>query len=125
MTIAISTFRGWFPLGLTVAVVLAGVGLFDPAIAQQGAVTVPKPKQKKASELIRKQDPPRIAERVLEKATPQNVSIYVSLGKQRAFFLVDGETAIDTPISSGKRAGMTPTQDKLSGPASNMAPRSP
>ncbi|OJU98422.1 MAG: hypothetical protein BGO12_12025 [Verrucomicrobia bacterium 61-8] len=32
----------------------------------------------------------------------------VSLGKQRAYLLVDGETAIDSPISSGKRAGMTP-----------------
>ncbi len=88
------------------AVVLA----ISQASAQQGgaAAPTPRPTQKKASELIAKQAPPRIFERVLEKATPENSSIVISLGKQRAYFLVNGETAIDTPISSGKRAGMTP-----------------
>jgi lipoprotein-anchoring transpeptidase ErfK/SrfK len=44
----------------------------------------------------------------LEKATPENVTVTISLGKQRAYFFVGDEIAIDTPISSGKRAGMTP-----------------
>jgi lipoprotein-anchoring transpeptidase ErfK/SrfK len=68
----------------------------------------PKKVQKKAGELISKQAPPKVIPRVLERATPENVSVYVSLEKQRAYLRVGEETAIDSPISSGKRAGMTP-----------------
>lgn len=97
-----------FPALPAIALVLATL-VFGQALAQQqtGATRAPK-KQKKASELIGKQDPPKVHPRVLEKATPQNVSISISLGKQRAFFFVGEEIAIDSPISSGKRAGMTP-----------------
>jgi lipoprotein-anchoring transpeptidase ErfK/SrfK len=35
--------------------------------------------------------------------------VRVSLGKQRAYLLMGDEVVIDSPISSGKRAGMTPT----------------
>jgi lipoprotein-anchoring transpeptidase ErfK/SrfK len=91
-------------LALVLAVCFCG-----PLWAQQQTGATPAPrKQKKASELIRKQEPPKVHPRVLEKATPENVSISISLGKQRAYFLVGDEIAIDTPISSGKRAGMTP-----------------
>jgi lipoprotein-anchoring transpeptidase ErfK/SrfK len=77
------------------------------AVAQQTPAP-PKKKQKPASELIRKQEPPKVIPRVLDKATPDNVSVRISLSKQRAYFLVGDEVAVDTPISSGKRAGMTP-----------------
>ena len=77
-------------------------------VAQSLAVIPQKKQQKKAGELIRKQDPPKVIPRVLERATPENISIYISLGKQRAYFRVDEEIAVDSPISSGKRAGMTP-----------------
>jgi lipoprotein-anchoring transpeptidase ErfK/SrfK len=80
-------------------------------LAQSSAGNTPaKPRktQKKASQLISKQDPPKVIPRVLERATPENVSIYVSLSKQRAFLNVGEEVGIDTPISSGKRPGMTP-----------------
>jgi lipoprotein-anchoring transpeptidase ErfK/SrfK len=40
---------------------------------------------------------------------PENASIIVSLGRQRAYVMAGREVAIDSPISSGKRAGMTPT----------------
>ena len=89
-------------MALTVA---ACAGLLGQALAQPAPA---KKQQKKASELIKKQDPPKVIPRVLEKATPQNVSVYISLGKQRAYFKVGDEIAVDTPISSGKRAGMTP-----------------
>ncbi len=86
------------------------IGMLTPAIAQQRTPVTPPPKavQKKASALISKQEPPKVIPRVLEKATAENVSITISLGKQRAYFLVGEEIAVDTPISSGKRAGMTP-----------------
>lgn len=81
---------------------------FCATLAAQPQVVRPPKKQKPATELIRKQDPPKVIPRVLEKAAPENMSIYVSLDKQRAYLKVGDEVAIDTPISSGKRAGMTP-----------------
>ena len=64
---------------------------------------------KKASESLHRQDPPKVSPRVLDRVTPANARVLVLLGKQRAYLLVDNEVAIDTPISSGKAAGMTPT----------------
>ena len=64
---------------------------------------------KKASESLHHQDPPKVTPRVLERVNPSNAHVLVSLGKQRAYLLVGNEIAIDTPISSGKAAGMTPT----------------
>lgn len=94
-------------LAVILLAVLASASLLSPVLAQPAPTQVKKT-QKKASELISKQDPPKVHPRVLEQATSQNVSIYISLGKQRAYFKVGDETAVDTPISSGKRAGMTP-----------------
>jgi len=61
------------------------------------------------AELIARQDPPKVVPRVDEQATPDNTSIVVSLGRQRAYLLVDGEVAIDTPVSTGKSRGQTPS----------------
>jgi len=95
---------------LLLAVTLAASALCAPAVfAQQQIVPKPVTKQKKASELIKKQDPPKVIPRVLEQATPENVTVLISLSKQRAFLKVGDEIAIDTPVSTGKRAGMTPT----------------
>ena len=80
-------------------------------MSQPAPLLAPKKQQKKASELIKKQDPPKVIPRVLEKATIDNVSIYISLSKQRAYLAVGDEVAVDSPISSGKRAGMTPAGD--------------
>lgn len=63
------------------------------------------------SELILVQDPPKVVPRVLEQAGPDNTRIVVSLGRQRAYLYVGDEVAIDTPVSSGKRRGQTPTGD--------------
>ena len=68
------------------------------ALAQQTALFgAPKKQQKRASELIRKQEPPKVIPRVLERATPENVSIYISLTKQRAYFRVYDEVATQPP----------------------------
>ena len=64
---------------------------------------------KKASESLHRQDPPKVSPRVLEQVTQGNARVLVSLGKQRAYLLFNNEIAIDTPISSGKAAGMTPS----------------
>ena len=65
---------------------------------------------KKASESIHKQDLAKVAPRVLDRITPENAQVLVSLSKQRAYLMLGGgEIAIDSPISTGKAAGMTPT----------------
>lgn len=66
-------------------------------------------KPRKAGELIHRQDPPKITARLRDKINADNSYVMISLAKQRACLMVDGETYIDSPISSGKRAGMTPT----------------
>jgi lipoprotein-anchoring transpeptidase ErfK/SrfK len=96
-------------LGVLVVPFASAIGLLVcGALAQQIPFGFPKKQQKRAAELIRKQEPPMVIPRVLERATPDNLSIYISLGKQRAYFRVYEEIAVDSPISSGKRAGMTP-----------------
>jgi len=96
-------FRG-FSVALVVGVVLAWSGGSVCSASLFGLFGV-----KKASESLHKQDPPKVSPRVLDQVTPDNARVLVSLGKQRAYLLLNGEVAIDTPISSGKAAGMTPT----------------
>jgi lipoprotein-anchoring transpeptidase ErfK/SrfK len=76
--------------------------------ASQPPTPRPQKKQKPAADLIKKQQPPKVSPRVLDRATPDNVSVHVSLAKQRAYLMVGEEVAVDTPVSTGKRAGMTP-----------------
>jgi lipoprotein-anchoring transpeptidase ErfK/SrfK len=91
---------------ITAFVVISCGSLFA---APQGTPVPPKKtKQKPASELISKQAKPQTVPRVLEKANPDTTRVYISLSKQRAYLMVGEEVAIDSPISSGKRAGMTP-----------------
>ena len=64
---------------------------------------------KKASELIRRQDPITVNRSVYEGLSPANSRVLINLTRQRAYLLSGDEIAIDSPISSGKRAGSTPT----------------
>lgn len=41
--------------------------------------------------------------------TPDNATVLVSLSRQRAYVYSGNDLAIDTPISSGKKVGFTPT----------------
>ena len=87
---------------------LMGSGGAEWAVGQEAKESRPKPVQKSASELIAKQDKPQVRPRVLEKADPEKASIYISLSKQRAYLKIGEELAVDTPVSTGKRKGMTP-----------------
>jgi lipoprotein-anchoring transpeptidase ErfK/SrfK len=64
---------------------------------------------RKASELINRQAPISINQSVYQSLTPDEARVVVSISKQRAVLLKGDQVAIDSPISSGKRAGMTPT----------------
>ncbi|HEX5175459.1 MAG TPA: L,D-transpeptidase, partial [Chthoniobacteraceae bacterium] len=66
-------------------------------------------KMRKATEMIHRQAPPVVNASMADAVTPENAKVVVSLSKQRAYLMADEEIYIDTPISSGKRAGMTPT----------------
>lgn len=75
----------------------------------QSAIKPARKPSKKASELIYKQDPPKVSARLKDVINQDNSYVIISISKQRAYLMVDGETYIDTPVSTGKRAGMTPT----------------
>jgi lipoprotein-anchoring transpeptidase ErfK/SrfK len=68
-----------------------------------------EPAMKGPGDLVLLQDPPKSVPRVLDRATTENTSIVVSLGRQRVYLYVDGEMAIDAAASTGKRRGQTPT----------------
>jgi lipoprotein-anchoring transpeptidase ErfK/SrfK len=68
-----------------------------------------RPKITPAQQLISKQALPVINKTILAQMTPENASVLVSLSKQRAYVYAGNQLAIDTPISSGKKAGFTPT----------------
>ena len=68
-----------------------------------------RPQITPAQKLIYKQAPPVVYQTVLAQMTPENASVLVSLSKQRAYVYAGNQLAIDTPISSGKQAGFTPT----------------
>ena len=75
----------------------------------RGATPPPNQPMRKASELISRQAPISINRAAYDSLSPNEARVVVSLSKQRAYLLNGDEIAIDTPISSGKRAGMTPT----------------
>jgi lipoprotein-anchoring transpeptidase ErfK/SrfK len=106
-------FSGYFntaaPAMAAISLAFGHIAVAAPReVPVKQAVPAPKTKQKAASDLIKKQAKAKVVPRVLDNATPDQFRIYVSLSKQRAYLLVGDEVAIDTPISSGKRAGMTP-----------------
>jgi lipoprotein-anchoring transpeptidase ErfK/SrfK len=59
-------------------------------------------------QLIAKQAPPVVYPNALAQLTPDNATVLVSLSRQRAYVYAGTAVAIDTPISSGKKAGFTP-----------------
>ncbi len=69
----------------------------------------PATPMRSASELLRRQDAPKVFKAVEPLINPANSRMTVSISKQRAYLMTGDQVYIDTPISSGKRAGMTPT----------------
>jgi lipoprotein-anchoring transpeptidase ErfK/SrfK len=83
---------------------LGAVVLLDSSFASVAKMESMRP----ASELIAQQEKAKVYPSVLEKASNDPVSIVISLSKQRAYLLVGGRIAVDSPISSGRRNGWTP-----------------
>ncbi|HJT80795.1 MAG TPA: L,D-transpeptidase family protein [Chthoniobacterales bacterium] len=64
---------------------------------------------RKATELIRRQEPIRINQALVNSVSPDQLRVVVSLAKQRAYLLAGDQVVVDSPISSGKRGHSTPT----------------
>jgi lipoprotein-anchoring transpeptidase ErfK/SrfK len=64
---------------------------------------------RRASDLIRKQEPVKINQSLLKQVAPDLVHLVVSLPKQRAYLMTGDQIVIDSPISSGKRGHTSPT----------------
>ena len=64
---------------------------------------------RKASDLIRRQEPVKINQSLLKQVAPDLVHLVVSLSKQRAYLMTGDQIVIDSPISSGKRGHTSPT----------------
>ena len=69
----------------------------------------PPVQMRKASDLIHRQEPIRINQKLLNSVSPSQVHVVVSLPKQRAYLLMGDEIVIDSPISSGKRGHTSPS----------------
>ena len=99
-----------FPISLrTALLILAALAC---SVSAQMRLFGPKPTpqpMRKASDLIRRQEPVKINQALLKEATPDNVHVVISLPKQRAFLMTGDQIVIDSPISSGKRGHSSPT----------------
>ena len=89
--------------------VFLGLALLAIEPAQAQLFGYKKPEMAKPQSLIQRQAPAVINRSAFDRLTPENASILVSLSRQRVYVRAGDQLAIDSPISSGKRAGMTPT----------------
>ena len=99
-----------FPMSLCAALLI--LTALACSVSAQIRLFGPKPTpqpMRKASDLIRRQEPVKINQSLLKEATPDNVHVVVSLPKQRAFLMIGDQIVIDSPISSGKRGHSSPT----------------
>ncbi len=90
-------------------VILFVGGLGQKATAQLWGARNPNAPMRKANEMISRQAPPRINRDLESVIQPDNSHVIISLSKQRAYLMTGDDVYIDTPVSTGKRAGMTPT----------------
>jgi lipoprotein-anchoring transpeptidase ErfK/SrfK len=89
-------------------VTLISIAFFARA-QNKPVAAVPQQAPRKATDLIRKQEPLKINQSQLKQATPDNVHIVVSIPKQRAYLMIGEQIVADGPVSSGKRGHSTPT----------------
>lgn len=83
--------------------------LFFHGLLEAGPFT--REPMRKPAELIGRQAAPVIYDAAYARLTPDTAHLIVSLTLQRAWLMDGDAVALDTPISSGKRAGMTPAGD--------------
>ncbi len=108
----------------SICIKIAAIFLAGVLFAQDAAVPAVKPLEtasltppaptpvpvKKASELIKKQEPAVVNKDLAALVTAENSYVVISIAKQRAWLMFgEDQIYIDTPVSTGKRTGSTPT----------------
>ncbi len=97
-------FARLFPISVCLA--LGWLGVATPTASAQ---LLKSRRLKPAGQSISRQPPPKIDKSLAETFTPASSHVRISLSKQRAYLMVGEQVYIDTPVSTGKKAGMTPT----------------
>jgi lipoprotein-anchoring transpeptidase ErfK/SrfK len=87
---------------------IIGAGAALGFIAGIASGQAPPTQMRKASELIRKQEPLKVNQGLIKQATADNTHIVVSIPKQRAYLMIGEQIVADGPISSGKRGHGSP-----------------
>jgi lipoprotein-anchoring transpeptidase ErfK/SrfK len=87
---------------------IIGAGVALLLIAGIASGQAPQTQMRKASELIRKQEPLKVNQGLLKQATADNMHIVVSIPKQRAYLMMGEQIVAEGPISSGKRGHSSP-----------------
>jgi lipoprotein-anchoring transpeptidase ErfK/SrfK len=91
------------------SVLLVTPVLLSAQLRPQARPTATPVQLRKASDLIRRQEPVWVNQSLLKQTTPDAVRIVVSLPKQRAYLMLAEQVVIDSPISSGKRGHSSPS----------------
>lgn len=91
---------------ILVTVAAAAICGVDTASAQFLGSRKPKTS---VTKLIGRQAPPKVNTGLAGTINPGNSSVRISLSKQRVYVMVGDSVYIDSPVSTGKRSGMTPT----------------
>jgi lipoprotein-anchoring transpeptidase ErfK/SrfK len=65
--------------------------------------------QRTVAQVIPAQEGPNISARLMDRATPDNTNVIVSISKQRVYLMCENEVVIDSPISTGRKGHPTPT----------------
>ena len=105
-----ATFSRMRPAGFSqLLLVTLAVWLFVGTSPVSAQFFGPKRPATSITKLIGRQAPAKVNSGVAGAINPGNSRVLISISKQRAYLMVGDEIYIDTPISSGKRAGMTPT----------------
>ena len=98
----------------TTTVVLLGVHLSSAQMRRPSSLPSPPPARvaaapmRKATDMIRRQDPININQGLLAQLSPDDAHLIVSLPKQRAYLMTGEQVVIDSPVSSGKRGHESP-----------------
>jgi lipoprotein-anchoring transpeptidase ErfK/SrfK len=83
------------------------VGRPQPVVAP--TATPAQQPMRSATQLIQRQAPVSINQKLLAQLTIETAHVVVSLPKQRAYLMLADQIVIDSPISSGKRGHTTPS----------------
>src|SRR5213082_2709689 len=94
-------------LVLLAAVVSSASGQFHLGPKPRQPSPTPPP-MRKASDLIRRQEPFKVNQSLLKQATQNNTRIVVSIPKQRTYLMIGDQVVADGPISSGRSGHTTP-----------------